>query len=72
MDCGHTRRGAAQKVKEQLQQLDVEIKGVVVNRVNLRDQTYDYGYGYGYYYTSELTNGSKQNGIKRPFGSREK
>lgn len=63
VDCGHTRRGAALKTKEQLQQLGIEIKGIVVNRVNPRDQTYDYGYGYGYYYASE-TNEAKQNGFR--------
>ncbi|HLV36714.1 MAG TPA: polysaccharide biosynthesis tyrosine autokinase [Spirillospora sp.] len=71
VDCGHTRRGAAQKVKEQFQQLGVELKGIVVNRVNPRDQTYDYGYGYGYYYAPEPA-GEKQGGLRRYFGSREK
>jgi polysaccharide biosynthesis transport protein len=71
VDCGHTRRGAAQKVKEQFQQVGVEFKGIVVNRVNPRDQTYEYGYGYGYYYAPEPAE-EKQGGLRRYFGSREK
>ncbi|MAS38153.1 MAG: hypothetical protein CL610_29420 [Anaerolineaceae bacterium] len=71
VDCGHTRRGAALKVKEQFQQIGVKIKGVVVNRINLRDQTYEYGYGYGYYYAPDEVD-SKQNGLRKYLGSREK
>lgn len=71
VDCGHTRRGAAQKVKEQFQQVGVEFKGIVVNRVNPRDQTYEYGYGYGYYYAPEPAE-EKQGGLRHYFGSREK
>lgn len=52
IDAGRTRRAAALKAKDQFNQLGVAIKGVVVNRVNLRDESYGYGYGYGYYYAS--------------------
>jgi capsular exopolysaccharide synthesis family protein len=72
VDCGRTRRGAARKVKEQFLQVGVEIKGIVVNRVNPRDQSYEYGYGsYGYYYTPDKVD-VKQNGIRKYFGNREK
>jgi Mrp family chromosome partitioning ATPase len=64
VDCGHTRRGAAIRAKEQFQQLGIEIKGVVANRINLRDQGYDYGYGYTYYYAPRNVNPS-QNGVEK-------
>jgi len=51
IDCAHTRRGAALKAKEKFSQLGIQIKGVVLNRVNPRDESYDYGQGYNYYYT---------------------
>ncbi len=66
VDCGHTRRAAAIRAKEQFQQLGIEIKGVVANRINPRDQGYDYGYGYTYYYAPrnvESLNGSEQHQI---------
>ncbi len=72
VDCGHTRRGAAVKVKEQLQNLGIEIKGVVVNRVNPRDQNYEYGYGYGYYYAPEVAEEKQQNGHRPQTESHEK
>jgi Mrp family chromosome partitioning ATPase len=50
LDCGRTRRGGAIRAKEQFSRLGVTVRGVVVNRVNPRDEAYDYGYGYGYYY----------------------
>ena len=55
VDGSRTRRGAAVEVKEQFTQLGVNLKGVVVNRLNPRDQggRYGYGYGYGYYYSAE-------------------
>jgi non-specific protein-tyrosine kinase len=49
VDRGHTRRGAALKAKEQLVQLGINVKGVIVNRVNAREES-EYGYDYGYYY----------------------
>lgn len=70
VDCGHTRRGAAQKVKEQFQQLGIEIKGVVANRINPRDQTYEYGYGYGYYYAPNALN-EKQGEFRKQLDSQE-
>lgn len=44
-----TRRHAAQRVIDQLAQLEIEIKGIVLNAVNRSDQGL-YGYEYNYYY----------------------
>ncbi len=50
VDAGHTRRDGAIKAKEQFTNIDIPIKGVIVNRVNPKDEVYyGYGYGYGYY-----------------------
>jgi non-specific protein-tyrosine kinase len=50
IDAGRTRRDAARKAREQFSNIDITIKGVVVNRVNPKDEAYyGYGYGYGYY-----------------------
>lgn len=49
IEANNTRRGAAQTVKEQLDQLDIRIAGVVLNSLNPRDRG-GYGYGYNYYY----------------------
>lgn len=53
IDCGTTRRGAALKSKEQFTQLGLEVKGVLVNRVNPRNE--NYGYYYGYYYAPQYS-----------------
>jgi capsular exopolysaccharide synthesis family protein len=71
VDCGHTRRGAAKKVKEQFEQLGVGIKGVVLNRISPRDNSYEYGYGYGYYYAPDPLE-EKPSGFRKYFGSKEK
>ncbi len=52
IDCGVTRRGAALKTKDQFAQLGMEVKGVIVNRINPRHE--DYGY-YGYYYAPQYS-----------------
>ncbi len=49
LEAKGTRRGAATNVKEQFDQLNVKVAGVVLNSVNPRDRG-EYGYGYGYYY----------------------
>ncbi len=49
LEAKGTRRGAATNVKEQFDQLNVKVAGVVFNSVNPRDRG-EYGYGYGYYY----------------------
>lgn len=54
VDRGRTRRGAALKTKEQLVHLGINVKGVIVNRVNPREES-EYGYDYGYYYTPAST-----------------
>jgi len=42
---------AALKAKERFEQLGLDIKGIILNRLNPRDETYEYTYSYGYYYT---------------------
>lgn len=71
LDGGKTRRGAALEVKERFEQLGLEIKGVVVNRLNPREEAggYGYGYGYGYYYYSYGDN-AEQGKKKGLFGVR--
>lgn len=50
IDAGRTRRDGAIKAKEQFSNVDITVKGVIVNRVNPKDEVYyGYGYGYGYY-----------------------
>jgi succinoglycan biosynthesis transport protein ExoP len=71
VDAGRTRRAAAQKVKDQFEQLGIPIKGVVLNRISPRDNTYEYGYGYGYYYSADPVE-TPPTGLRRFFGSREK
>lgn len=53
LDAGTTRRGAAVRAKEQFTKLGVEPAGVIVNRLNPRDEEYGYYYGY---YTSDRPN----------------
>jgi Mrp family chromosome partitioning ATPase len=66
IDSNRTRRSAALKAKAQFEQLDIDIKGVILNKVHPRDENYGYGYGYGYYYESPALpkthspNGAKQ------------
>lgn len=50
LNSGSTRRGAALRAKEQFTKVGVEPAGVIVNRLNPRDEEYGYYYGY---YTSE-------------------
>jgi polysaccharide biosynthesis transport protein len=76
VDCGRTRRGAAARAKEQFESLGIGIKGVVVNRVNPRDESHSYGYYYGYGYgyapviEEHLNTGRK--GWRRFLGGSEK
>lgn len=49
LESGQSRRGAVLRAKEQFIQLGIDIKGVVLNAVNPKNQG-GYGYGYGYYY----------------------
>ncbi len=50
LDAAKTRRVGALRAKEQFEQIGIEPKGAILNRVNPRDEDYGYGYGYGYYY----------------------
>jgi non-specific protein-tyrosine kinase len=47
--AGRTRRNSALKAKEQFDQTGSTIKGVILNKVNPREEPY-YGYGYYTYY----------------------
>ncbi|NDJ75628.1 MAG: polysaccharide biosynthesis tyrosine autokinase [Chloroflexi bacterium] len=49
VEAGQTRRGAAVRAREQFGALELEIKGVVLNAANRRDQSYNYSYNYYYY-----------------------
>jgi non-specific protein-tyrosine kinase len=74
VDCGRTRRSAGIRAKEQFESLNIPIKGVVVNRVNPRDENNAYGYYYGYSYelpTAPKVNG-KVSGLRRLFTKSEK
>ena len=54
IDSQHTRIRAAKEAKNQMEQLGIEIKGVILNQINPRDEAgqYGYKYGYGYYYSA--------------------
>lgn len=76
VDCGKTRRGAAARAKEQFESLGIGIKGIVVNRVNPRDENhsygYYYGYGYGYAPIPEENGANGRKGWRRFLGGSEK
>lgn len=59
---GVTRYGAAKRVKAQFSQLNVEFSGVIMNRVNPREESYG-NYYYGYYYTYDGRE-NKQKGLR--------
>lgn len=50
LTAGKTRRGAVLRAKEQFDQLSIEVRGLVLNAANPREENYNYGYGYSYYY----------------------
>jgi capsular exopolysaccharide synthesis family protein len=52
VDAGHTRRDSALQAKEEFAKLGLEVKGVIVNRINPRDERgkYNQNYTYNYYY----------------------
>lgn len=60
LDAGETRRAAALRAKEQMDQLGIEVKGVVLNAVNAREQGYNYGGSYYYYYYAQDKSSRKQ------------
>ena len=50
LDSQRARTQAALKAKERLTEVGMEVKGLILNRVNPRDEMGSYGYGYGYGY----------------------
>jgi succinoglycan biosynthesis transport protein ExoP len=75
VDAGHTRRDSAIQAKEEFARLGLDIKGVIVNRINPRDERgkYNYNYSYNYYYytprqTAQAARQQTQNGkpVKQP------
>ena len=52
LNAGQTRIAAARRIREQFDLLDVKVRGVVLNRVNPREEHYRYGHGYEYYYSA--------------------
>ena len=64
-DADRTRQAAAFKAKEQLEKVGTRIIGVVLNRINPRDEDYGYGYGYGYYYETSKVNAPSVNGHRQ-------
>ncbi|MCS7070793.1 MAG: hypothetical protein NZM00_04755, partial [Anaerolinea sp.] len=58
-----TRRGAAIRAKEQFDKLGLTVKGVIVNRVDPRDD--EYGYYYKYYYTSRPNQQYRRRSLKQ-------
>jgi Mrp family chromosome partitioning ATPase len=54
VDSQRTRVHAARETRDQLRQLGVTIRGVILNRINPRDEVgqYSYQYNYGYYYSA--------------------
>lgn len=75
VDAGHTRRDSAIQAKEEFAKLGLDIKGVIVNRINPRDERgkYNYNYSYNYYYytprqTAQAARQQAQNGkpVKQP------
>ncbi len=62
--AGRTRQNAAIKAKEQFEQVDVDLSGVVLNQVDPNTPDYDgYGYGYYYYYSNNTEAPSGLRGI---------
>lgn len=49
VEAGQTQRVAARKARDQFAHIGSPISGVVLNKVNPREQVYGHGYGYGYY-----------------------
>jgi len=56
IEAGRTRRGAAQEAREQFANLNIDVKGVVLNAIKPNTPGYGYGYG-GYYYYYSSTDG---------------
>ncbi|MFN8531129.1 MAG: polysaccharide biosynthesis tyrosine autokinase [Anaerolineae bacterium] len=52
LDCQKTRRGPAMQSIQQFAQVNVDVRGIVMNRLNPNDQAGYYGYD-AYYYTTD-------------------
>jgi len=63
VEARETRRGAAVMAKQQFEQLNVQVAGVVLNSVNPRDRA-GYGYGYGYYYYYYYSDSNTKSGAQ--------
>ena len=57
---GRTRRSAVARTKQQIENLDVNLVGVVLNYVSAAEQGYGYGGGYYYYYSDSQPKGVLQ------------
>src|SRR5262249_55003755 len=53
IDSQGTHTKAIQETKEELTQVGIDIKALVLNRLNPRNEPWRYGYGYGYGYGYE-------------------
>ena len=70
IDGERTRRNAAVEARDRLQQVGVEITGLVVNRINSRDANSYYGEYYRSYYTSPAGADANKRGLRRFLDSR--
>lgn len=71
VEAGRTRRRDILQAKEQFAQLNVEIKGVILNQVNFREAGYSYGYHYYYYYSTDGEAPVRENGHRTPREARQ-
>lgn len=67
LEAGQTRRSAAIRARDQFTNLDLPIKGIVLNAINPRDQNYGSGgYSYYYYYREGSNSGTSEMYSPRP------
>jgi non-specific protein-tyrosine kinase len=76
-EIGSTRRGAAERVVDELQRVDANVLGVVMNRLSPSRDGYYYQYYYRYYRSEDGRDGKKQQERSRarrllPFGRRSR
>ena len=60
VEAGKARRHDVLRAKEQLEKLQLKIKGVVLNQIDARDA--GYSYNYYYYYSSDVPEQTRTNG----------
>ncbi len=70
IDSERTRRNAAVEARDRLQQVGVEITGLVINRMNPRDANSYYGDYYRSYYPSPAGTDPNKRGLRRFFDNR--